>query len=82
MKKITIDGRTYTLSVRSYDGLIAVKGTGIVGGIVLPDGVTLESSDLREQVRDGVAANRESARAAALVVQDRIKTGTAGLGGA
>lgn len=75
MKRITLDKVTYTLTVRSYDGLVAVKGPGLVGGIVLPQGVTLESADLRDHLRAGVAAYRERARTASEQIQERVRAG-------
>jgi hypothetical protein len=60
MKNLFIAGRTYKLSVRAWDGLIAVKGADLVGGIVLPEGTSLDDKNLKEKVVAAIAENRDN----------------------
>ncbi len=63
MKTLTIAGKRYRLTTRSYDALIAVTGPGVYH-VPLPEGVSLDSPDLRERVVELVERQRENHRRA------------------
>lgn len=81
LKRLTIYGQTYRLRDSTYDEFVRVDGPGVVGGIVLPSGVSLDSSDLRDHLKRSLAEYRESRRRASDVVQRRVADGTAGIAG-
>jgi hypothetical protein len=76
-KTLTIAGKKYRLSTRTYDDYIDLNGPGIVGGICLPAGVTLDSPDLREMVAQAVADYWERHRRASEWIQQRVRAGLA-----
>ena len=77
MKIITIRGKKYRLTTRSYDSLIEVNGKGIIGGILLPEGMTMDSPNLRECVIKELLAYLERHRKASEMIQQRVKDGRA-----
>jgi hypothetical protein len=72
-KTLTLAGKKYRLTTRTYDDRLDLNGPGIVGGIVLPAGVTLEGPELREQVAQAVADYHERRRAASEWVQEHVR---------
>lgn len=79
-RRITIDGRRYTVRTRSYDSFLNVVGPGIVGGFVLPAGTAIDADDLPKKVRSAIESYRERHKAASEAVQRRVQDDTAGLG--
>lgn len=75
-KTLTIEGRRYRITVRAWDALLQVEGPGLVVGCVLPAGVRLDSSDLREQVIEALSRAKANSRAAAEAVCDLWKKDT------
>jgi hypothetical protein len=72
MKTLTIDGRRYRLHMETHYGRVIVRGKGLLVGVYLPEGVTLDSPDLRECVAAAIAADRECARRARETVRQNL----------
>jgi hypothetical protein len=72
-KTLTLAGKKYRLTTRSYDDFLDVQGPGIVGGLVLPAGVTLDSPDLRQQLAGAVADYHERRRSASEWVREHVR---------
>ena len=78
MKRVAINGVRYRLGVR-YDGRVEILGPYVRGGWVLPEGVTLDSPDLRDQVAAAMDRYRQHRRELAEFITERVRSGTAGL---
>jgi hypothetical protein len=81
MKTIMHNRKRYRLSVRSYDGMVQIDGHGIHH---LPlAGITLDSpiSKLRSRVIEAIDRQRQCDKDAREMIQQRVKDGTAGIGG-
>ena len=77
-RTITIAGRRYKVSTRSYDDCLYVTGKGLVGGLTL-DGISISSPDLRGYLMAGIAEYRKRSKAASEMIQQRLRDGKAGL---
>jgi hypothetical protein len=64
-KTLTLAGEKFTVTKQSFSDRLFVSGPRLVAGAYLPAGVTLSSSDLRQQVAAAVAQQRQRARQAA-----------------
>lgn len=69
MKTLTINRKKYHLSIRSWDGRIEMRGPGLLVGVVLPEGTTLDSLDIREQAIAAIERDRQCSAAAREVVE-------------
>lgn len=78
-KSLTVAGKRYRLSTRSYDAHVELRGPGIRPWITLPAGVTLDSPDLRVQVLQAIERDRKCRKNASECVQQRVREGKAGL---
>ena len=78
-RTMTIHGKRYRVRTRSYDSCLELRGPGLLGGISLPAGLTLDSPDLRERITEAVERHRENRRAASEMIQQRVRDGKAGL---
>ena len=67
-KTLIIAGRRYRLAVRPWDGLVEIKGHGLVGA-TLPRGVGLDSTDLAEQTAAAVGRYLAAKKSAERLVE-------------
>lgn len=80
MKRVAINGVRYRLGVRR-DGRVEILGPYVRGGWVLPEGVTLDSPDLRDQVAAAMDRYRQHRADVSAFVRDQVRSGAAGLRG-
>ena len=78
-RRMTINGKTYQLRDCSYDSFVRVRGPGVFT-ITLPEGVTLNSADLRDHLIREIENQKKRDRAAREMIQQRVENGTVGIG--
>lgn len=71
-RTVTIKGKRYTVSTRSGDDRLDVRGHRCLTGI-LPAGTTLDAPNLRDLVERAVEEDRERARRASELVQTYVR---------
>ena len=77
-RTLTLAGKKYRLSTRSYDGRVQMAGPGVLSHICLPEGVTLDSPDLRGIAQAALERDRECRRAAAEYIQAQVRAAQPG----
>ncbi len=77
-KNVTVDGKRYRVSTRSYDpAVLDIAGPGLVGGRAVV--LTMDAPDFRDRIVAAVRQQKENNRRASDAIQERIRAGTAGL---
>lgn len=70
-KTLTIDGKRYRVATRSYDDCLSLHGHDV--NVCLPEGTTIDSSNLREVVIAAISRDRANREAATKYIQESLR---------